>query len=60
VTAKSFVPWHGLRFGAVVLGNGGRDSWRYLQVTVRYKGGHLEVAETAPAQAAASLSQLAS
>jgi len=37
-------PWHGLRFGAVVLGNGGRDSWRYLQVTVRYRGDHLEVA----------------
>jgi nitrite reductase/ring-hydroxylating ferredoxin subunit len=40
-------PWHGLRFAAVVLGNGGRDSWRYLQVTVRYKGDHLEVAPLA-------------
>jgi nitrite reductase/ring-hydroxylating ferredoxin subunit len=40
-------PWHGLRFGSVVLGNGGRDSWRYLQVTVRYKGGHLEITQSA-------------
>jgi nitrite reductase/ring-hydroxylating ferredoxin subunit len=26
---------HGLRFAAVMLGNRGRDSWRYLQATVR-------------------------
>src|SRR5919201_809958 len=45
-------PWHGLRFAAVVLGKGGRDSWRYLQVTVRYKGDHLEVAPTAADAAA--------
>jgi nitrite reductase/ring-hydroxylating ferredoxin subunit len=53
-------PWHGRRFGAVLLGNGGRESWRYLSVTVRHKGDHLEVAETSSAQTSASLSQLAS
>jgi nitrite reductase/ring-hydroxylating ferredoxin subunit len=53
-------PWHGRRFGAVLLGDGGRDSWRYLQVTVRHKGDHLEVAETSSAQTPTSLSQLAS
>jgi nitrite reductase/ring-hydroxylating ferredoxin subunit len=47
-------PWHGRRFGRVVLGNGGRDSWRYLSVTVRFKGDHLEVAETAANQASKS------
>jgi nitrite reductase/ring-hydroxylating ferredoxin subunit len=44
---QAVCPWHGLRFGAVLLGNGGRDSWRYLQVTVRHKGDHLEVTPTA-------------
>jgi nitrite reductase/ring-hydroxylating ferredoxin subunit len=39
-------PWHGRRFGAVLLGSGARDSWRYLSVTVRHKGDHLEVAES--------------
>jgi nitrite reductase/ring-hydroxylating ferredoxin subunit len=44
---QAVCPWHGLRFGAVLLGNGGRDSWRYLQVTVRHKEDHLEVTPTA-------------
>ncbi len=44
---QAVCPWHGLRFGAVLLGNGGRDSWRYLQVTVRHRGDHLEVTPTA-------------
>jgi hypothetical protein len=44
-------PWHGLRFGGVVLGNGGRDSWRYLQVTVHHKGDHLQVVPSADAGA---------
>jgi nitrite reductase/ring-hydroxylating ferredoxin subunit len=45
-------PWHGRRFGAALLGSGGRDSWRYLSVVVRYRGDHLEVAEAATAEPA--------
>jgi nitrite reductase/ring-hydroxylating ferredoxin subunit len=47
-------PWHGRRFGSVLLGNGGRDSWRFLSVTVRYKGDHLEVAQSASNEAVKS------
>ena len=44
-------PWHGRRFGAVLLGSGGRDSWRYLSVTVRHRGDHLEVSESSSTHA---------
>jgi hypothetical protein len=39
-------PWHGRRFGLVVLGTGARDSWRFLSVTVRQKGDHLGIAQS--------------
>jgi nitrite reductase/ring-hydroxylating ferredoxin subunit len=39
-------PWHGRRFGSVLLGTGARDSWRFLSVTVRHKGDHLEVVQS--------------
>jgi hypothetical protein len=52
-------PWHGRRFGAVLLGSGARDTWRYLSVTVRHKGDHLEIAETRAADTAASSPPLA-
>ena len=32
-------PWHGRRFGPILLGRGARDSWRYLSVTVRHESG---------------------
>lgn len=41
-------PWHGRRFGAVLLGSGAQEAWRFLTVTIRYKGDHLEIAELAP------------
>jgi nitrite reductase/ring-hydroxylating ferredoxin subunit len=47
-------PWHGRRFASVLLGEGARDSWRYLSVTVRYKGDHLEVAPTTTERARAT------
>jgi apoptosis-inducing factor 3 len=40
---QAVCPWHGRRFGPVLLGSGALDAWRYLSVTVRYKGDHLEV-----------------
>jgi nitrite reductase/ring-hydroxylating ferredoxin subunit len=43
---QAVCPWHGRRFGPVLLGSGARDTWRYLSVTVRHKGDHLEVAES--------------
>ena len=52
-------PWHGRRFGAVLLGSGARDTWRYLSVTVRHKGDHLEIAETRAGDTAASSPPLA-
>jgi nitrite reductase/ring-hydroxylating ferredoxin subunit len=39
-------PWHSRRFAAVLLGSGARESWRYLSVTVRHKGDHLEIAQS--------------
>jgi nitrite reductase/ring-hydroxylating ferredoxin subunit len=48
---QAICPWHGRRFGPISLGNGARDSWRYLSVMVRYKGDHLEVAEAAADEA---------
>src|SRR5262249_53398018 len=44
-------PWHGRRFAPALLGNGARDAWRYLSVTVRWKGDHLEIVEAAAAEA---------
>jgi nitrite reductase/ring-hydroxylating ferredoxin subunit len=39
-------PWHGRRFGAVVMGRDGHDQWRYLSVTVRRIGDYLEVTQS--------------
>lgn len=41
-------PWHGRRFGAILLGSDARESWRFLSVTVRCRGNYLEVAQSAP------------
>jgi hypothetical protein len=41
---QAVCPWHGRRFGPILLGRGARDSWRYLSVTVHYRDGHLEIA----------------
>src|SRR5262249_35226196 len=45
---EAICPWHGRRFGSVLLGNDGRQSWRFLSVMVRYGGDHLEVAQSFP------------
>ena len=39
-------PWHGRRFGAVVMARDGHDQWRYLSVTVRRIGDYLEVTQS--------------
>jgi nitrite reductase/ring-hydroxylating ferredoxin subunit len=45
---EAICPWHGRRFGSVLLGSDGRQSWRFLSVTVRYGGDHLEIAQSSP------------
>jgi nitrite reductase/ring-hydroxylating ferredoxin subunit len=39
-------PWHGRRFGAVIMGADGHDPWHYLSVTVRRVGDYLEVTQS--------------
>jgi hypothetical protein len=46
--SQAVCPWHGRRFGPILLGSDARESWRFLSITVRCRGNHLEVAQSAP------------
>jgi len=47
-SGEAICPWHGRRFGPVLLESDGRQSWTFLSVTVRYGGDHLEVTQSLP------------